>query len=62
MADIFLAATCKIISHNPDAFDNFDRVVKWSKLDFKKHQVLDCPERADIILFVDNRLKLRILT
>ena len=56
MADIFLTTTCKITSYNPGAFANFDRVVKWSKLDTKKqHQVVDCPDKADMILFVGAR-------
>lgn len=56
MADIFLTTTCKITSYNPGAFANFDRVVKWSKLDTKKqHQVVDCPDKADIILFIGDR-------
>ncbi|PSB59034.1 exostosin domain-containing protein [Chamaesiphon polymorphus] len=56
MAAIFLTTTCKVTNYNPRALDNFDRIVHLAERDLvKQHQVVDCPETADLIIFICDR-------
>jgi Exostosin family len=56
MANIFLTTTCEITPFNPIALRNFELIVSLAKLDLQnKHQVVDCPTKADLVLFVSDR-------
>jgi Exostosin family len=56
MTTIFLTTTCAAKSYNPRALDNFNRIVHLSERDLvQQHQVIDCPETADLILFICDR-------
>lgn len=54
MASIFLLTTCKNTSYNQ--IRNFESIVNLSKQDLKKqHYTIDCPDKADLVLFVGDR-------
>ena len=56
MAAIFLTTTFKVTDNNPQALRNFDLIVDLSRHDLQKqHYVVNCPSKADIILFISDK-------
>ena len=56
MAAVFLTTTFKVTNDNPQALRNFDLIVDLARHDHQKqHHVVDCPTKADIILFISDK-------
>jgi hypothetical protein len=56
MASVFLTTTYKVTKNNPLALRSFELIKDLSKQDTQKqHHVVDCPDKADIILFISDR-------
>jgi hypothetical protein len=56
MASVFLATTYKVTQNNPLALRSFGLMLDLAGQDnLKQHHVVDCPDKADIILFISDR-------